>query len=210
MNRNDISVDLETLGTAFDAPVISIGAVAFDRTTGKLGQQFYKEVELNSAIKSGRVSASTLSWWINQSPRAKAIFTSKPDQPSLATALLDFTTWCRATGNGVPRMWANGPAQDITWLEHAITVGSHGLSPAWHHSNVSDVRTIKLLALEIAGFDANGEVEPVGEAHNALDDAVYQANVISACYAALRRSGKGGDAAKAAQPKRKSVDDDEL
>lgn len=34
---NDISFDLETLGTAPNALILSIGAVQFDRKTGELG-----------------------------------------------------------------------------------------------------------------------------------------------------------------------------
>lgn len=185
MNLNDISLDGETLSVNYDAPLVAIGAVAFDRTTGKLGAKFYREVDLQSAINSGRVHAPTLRWWINQSARAKDIFAIKADQSSLATALMDFSSWCRSVGKGVPRVWAKGPAEDITWVNHAMTVGGHGISVPWHHSNVRDVRTITELAEELADFNARS-VPEVGEAHNALDDAIYQANVVCAAYKALR------------------------
>ncbi len=184
MNLHDISVHCETLGIRFDAPVIAIGAIAFDRTTGKLGQKFYREVEINSAVRSGTPEGSTIAWWITQSPRAKSIFGRNADQASLATVLMDFTTWCRSAGAGVPRIWAKGPAEDVTWLNHAFAVGGHGISAPWHHSNVRDVHTIQELAFEVTGFDHH-TVQMVGEAHNAVDDAIQQANVISACYKAL-------------------------
>lgn len=206
MNLNDVSADCESLGTAYDAPIVAIGAIAFDRTTGKLGQQFYREIELQSAINSGRVSASTLRWWISKSPRAKDVFAIKADQASLATVLMDFSNWCRSVGKGVPRVWARGPSQDITWIEHAMTVGGHGISPPWHYNNVRDVRTICELALELADFNSDSQVKPVGEAHNAVDDAVYQANVVSACYNALRTMrGKANPGFKPLP-----LDDDEL
>lgn len=214
MNLNDISVACSALGTAFDAPVVAIGAVAFDRTTGKLGDTIYREIELNSAIKHCRVDAATLAFWIKQNPIAKSIFGNNADQASLATVLLDFMSWCRATGKGVPRMWSHGAGQDITWLEHAVLVGSHGISPAWHPNNVFDVRTIIDLATEITAFDASA-VKPAGE--TALDKATHHANVVSSCYAALRRHSKGDDFAKpmkatlVAQPKiTKPLEDDEL
>ena len=143
MNLNDISFDCESLGVDTDAPIISIGAVAFDRTTGKLGQTFYKEIGIDSAIKAGRVRADTLRWWINQSPQARVLL-SKPDseKPSLATVLLEFTTWARGVGKGVPRVWAKGPAEDVAWLRTALRNGSHGLAEPWGYNNVRDVRTI--------------------------------------------------------------------
>lgn len=208
MNLNDISLDTESLSVHYDAPLISIGAVAFDRTTGKLGPTFYVEIALDSALKSGRVLSSTLAWWINQSPRAKEIFATPDDKkPSLATALLSFGDWCRSVGKGVPRVWAKGPAQDITWIEHAMTVGGHGLAVPWHHSNVRDVRTIVELAEETTDFNAH-TVADVGTAHNALDDAMYQANMISAAYAAL--SGKKAKPAAGKPAKAPAPADDEL
>lgn len=185
MNTSDISIDCESLGTAFDAPIVAIGAVVFDRTTGKLGATYYKEVELKSSINSGRVDPDALRWWISQSPRAKAIFGRNADQQSLATVLQDFSTWCRGISGGVPRVWARGPTADVTWLEHAYTVGGHGLAIPWHFRNIRCVRTIVELAEEITGFDMKS-VPDVGEAHNAVDDATFQAQVVSASYAALR------------------------
>lgn len=200
MNLNDISFDCESLGVDTDAPIISIGAVAFDRTTGKLGQTFYKEIGIDSAIKAGRVRADTLRWWINQSPQARMLL-SKPDseKPSLATVLLEFTTWARGVGKGVPRVWAKGPAEDVAWLRTALRNGSHGLSEPWGYNNVRDVRTIIELAAELAGFDQRS-VGDVGVAHNALDDAIYQANCVSAAYAALRKYGAGTVVIKAGPP----------
>jgi len=184
MNTNDISVDCETLGTDYDAPILSIGAVAFDRTTGKLGAKFYQAIDLDSTIKSGRVSGSTLAWWMTQSTSAKAIFTAKETQ-SLATVLLAFSDWCRTVGKGIPRVWAKGPSADVTWIEHAMLTGGHGLAVPWHYTNVRCVRTIIELAEELTAFDQR-TVKNVGIAHNALDDAVYQAKCVSAAYAALR------------------------
>lgn len=205
---NDISVDCETLGTAYDAPVIAIGARAFDRSTGKLYNTFYKEVMLSSAIKSGRVDGGTVSWWITQSPRAKAIFGDAKYEAaklSLASVLVEFSQWCRGEGKGSNDrsgplfVWANGPSQDITWLEHAYTVGGHGLTIPWRHDHARCLRTVVEPATLFAGFDKS-KVKNVGVAHNAVDDATYQANVISAAWKAL--------AGKAVKPP--VEDDDEL
>lgn len=187
MNLDDISVDCETLSTLHDAPIISIGAVHFNRTTGKLGATFYEEVTIDSALRCGRPSADTLTWWITQGFKAKQIFTKPNTQKfGLATVLHNFSTWCRGVSVGcVPRMWAKGPAEDVAWIKHAMEMGGHGLTVPWAHHNVRDVRTIVELAEETTGFNSHS-VADVGTAHNALDDATYQANVICAAYAALK------------------------
>jgi len=46
----DYMIDLETLGTKVDAPVLSIGAVEFNLETGKLGQEFYCVLDLQSQL----------------------------------------------------------------------------------------------------------------------------------------------------------------
>lgn len=201
MNIDDISIDCETLSIKYDAPIISIGAVHFNRTTGKLGATFYEEIAIDSALKSGRPLSTTLQWWLTQDSNVRDIFrTPDTQKQSLATVLHNFSAWCRGVAvGGVPRPWARGPAEDIVWLQHAFEVGGHGLAVPWGHTVVRDVRTIVELAQELVGFEP-ATVPDVGTAHNGLDDAKYQANLISAAYAALRRSGK----------KVKPVIDDEL
>lgn len=216
---NDISIGCETLGKAYDAPVIAIGARAFDRTTGKFNAKFYIEIALDSAIKSGRVDGSTIAWWITQSPRAKKIFET-PDEKkaSLATALVELSHWSRGQGkdsnqqSGVLYAWGNGSTQDITWLEHAYTVGGHGLTVPWAYDNSRDLRTIVDIATAIAGFD-KASVKSVGDAHNAIDDATYQANVISAAYSALmkgRTTLKADKVQEQLAARKITTEDDEL
>lgn len=210
MNLDDIMLDIESLSIKYDAPIIAIGAVHFNRTTGKLGAEFYEEVSIASALRSGNADADTLRWWIDQSKTAKRVFANPDtDKFSLATVLMNFSTWCRSTAvGGVPRVWAKGPSSDVTWVDRAMAVGGHGLSVPWHFRNIRCVRTIIELAEEVAGFEP-GNVPNVGTEHNALDDARYQANVVCAAYAALHRS-KVPRASKAAVPVVGAIEDDEL
>lgn len=213
---NDISVDCETLAIAFDAPVIAIGARAFDRTTGKLGAKFYIEIELASAIKSGRVNGGTIAWWITKSPRAKTLFDEEREKTksSLATALVEFSHWCIGQGKDTNQQsgqlfaWGNGASQDITWLEHAYTVGGHGLAIPWIFRNARDLRTIVDAATDISGFNDNS-VNFVGTEHNAVDDATHQAKLISAAYKALMEYNPKQRQAAALKTITKD-DDDEL
>lgn len=210
MNTNDISIDCETLGLNVDAAIVSIGAVIFDRTTGKQRGTYYVEIDGDSAIRGRSVTFSTIAWWIKQGGLAKQVFNESNQKQNLPTALMDFAAWCRNAGQGVPRVWFNGPCEDGAWLKDAYTRNCVGLQPAWGHINVRDMRTIVELAQELAGFEWT-QVPQVGTSHNALDDAIYQANVISHCYALLRRAGKVAAApAPKAKPAPAPVTDDDL
>ena len=90
--NDHFSIDLETLGTRYNAAILSIGVQQFDIDTGKLGETFYREIDLDSAIKAGKVTGSTLAWWALQGEVAKRVFGDKGKSP-LAVALDDLRTW---------------------------------------------------------------------------------------------------------------------
>jgi hypothetical protein len=184
----DISIRCDALGKRYDAPVIAIGAVFFDRDTGKLGEKFYQEITLDSAIRSGQVDGSTLSWWVGQSPKAHKLFNGDPAKKmALSSALHNFVTFCRGPG-GAPRTWGSGATAEMTWLEHAIHKGSVGLSVPWHIMNIRDMLTI----VEAAGIAHRlGAIHAVETHHDALDDAIRQAMVISEAWQRIRRGLKG-------------------
>lgn len=180
---NHFSIDLETLGTRCTAPILSIGVQQFDIDTGKLGATFYTEVDIDSAIRNGRVQADTLSWWVTQNNNAQRVFLPNADKRHLATALAGLGDWMRGKSM-VPVVWGNGATFDISILEYAYDHGAVGLREPWHFMNVRDLRTLVDAAEKIAGFDKR-TIERVGTHHNALDDALYQAKVASAAWAAL-------------------------
>lgn len=185
MNTNDISIKCESLSLDYDAPIIAVGAVAFDHTTGKMGHTFYEEVTMASAIQHSRPSSDMMLTWLNRNPRARTIF-SRPDadKKPLSTVLFEFMQWVRTTGKGVPVVWANGTQHEITWLQHALHVSSVGVYPAWHYQNVRDTATLALLAAEIKGdhlYDDIGEVVAV----NAMEDAKHQVAIVHHCYKLL-------------------------
>lgn len=191
----DISIDTESLGVRWDAPVIAVGAQAFDRDTGKMGATFHMNVELSSAIKSGRLDPETLKWWMRQSDAARQVFQDGNgiERYHLATVLEQLTTWVRSIGSGVPRVYARGPQQDITWLERSYDMGAIGLKEGWHYQNVFDLRAI----IDLAQIDES-TIKFMGTAHNALAEATHQAKVVSAAYMKINVLLKGKPAAKPA------------
>ena len=144
----DFSIDLETLSTHPNAAIIAISAVAFDRTTGELGNVFYVEVDINDAIKYGHVSGDTLAWWMgNSSTNAAHLFSKDRVKQPLRRALMLLTAFLVSTAYKQPfRVWGNGPTADITWLESAYRTLSKFVP--WEYRNVRCVRT----AMEAAGI----------------------------------------------------------
>lgn len=72
-NVNHLMIDLETMGTKPNAPVVAIGAVFFDPLSGELGPEYYTAVNLASAMEQGAVpDGDTIIWWLKQSPEARS------------------------------------------------------------------------------------------------------------------------------------------
>lgn len=200
------SIDLETLSIKHDAAILSIGAQEFSPSSGKLGGNYYAEIDLQSAMKAGHVDADTLRWWISQDAKAKRVFGRENKKP-LAVALDELLQWMRGRSMA-PKVWGHGATFDITILESAYENGCVGLQPAWRYVNIRDIRTVVDIAQAIADFKIE-QVARVGVHHNALDDATYQANVVIAAYEALRRL-KGAKASAKKPAPVTTADEDEL
>jgi hypothetical protein len=200
-----ISIDLETLKARYDAAILSIGAASVDLDTGKLGDTFYREITLSSAMKAGSISPDTLEWWIGQSDKAKRVFTGQGAKTPLSVALDDLRTWIMKHPKAT--VWGNGSSFDITILEYAYDHGCVGLKEPWAFWDIRDMRTI----VDVAGLDKR-DVQMSGVAHNALDDAVHQAKVISMAWRKVRGSLGLLPAAKSTSrvPVTAAVEDDEL
>ncbi|MCB1865189.1 MAG: 3'-5' exoribonuclease [Chromatiales bacterium] len=177
----DWSIDIETMDTKFSAAVLSIGAVQFNRDTGQLGIEFYKEVTIDSAVRAGTVSGSTVTWGI----RTEAwldLFRETSEKVPLVTALDELAALIRSKTIG-PRVWGNGASFDITILEHAYVNGTVSLAIPWSYQNIRDMRT----TVDDAGLELHS-IPSVGAAHNALADAKFQAVAISLARRRIRRA----------------------
>jgi len=172
--QEDCSIDIETLGTGYNAAVLSVGAVMFNRTTGKLAQEFYAEVDFAEAVKYGNVNGSTVAWWITQGPKAKELFSQSSNKLPLRDVLMGLADFMRAHGTASVRVWGNG----ATILEHAYDVAGNGLIPPWKFWNIRDLRTL----MDTAGDPG---IEFSGTPHNAMDDAKHQARQIAGCFKRL-------------------------
>lgn len=169
-----VMVDLETLGTTADAVILSIGAVMFNLDTGEVDDNaFYSSISIESNLGlHRRISEDTLKWWMKQSSEAQLVFSE--DKAHIADALEEFSLWLPKD----PFMWSNGADFDLPMIQHAMTQTE--LPIPWKFYNNRCVRTYKNLP---GAKDVS--IERKGLHHNALADAVYQAELVSAIHAKL-------------------------
>lgn len=159
-----IMVDIETMGTGPDAPILSIGAVAFD--SAGIVEEFYKTCNFQSAVDSGAViDPSTVMWWLRQDATARGALSDCQDSAiSLTMALQSFVTFVGPSLllNGV---WGNGATFDNVIIHQSCKRLGLESWPFWLDKCY---RTVK-------GAYPAVKIERVGTHHNALDDAKSQA-----------------------------------
>lgn len=183
-----LMVDLETMGSNPEAPIIAIGAVFFDPGTGKTGPELYQIVSLESAMEFGaKPDAATIIWWMKQSAEARAAITGG-DAISLMDAIDNLDEFIHTnSANGIKyvQLWGNGSSFDNVILRRAYEqVGAELSVPFW---NDRDVRTIVELG-KVVGINPRYQIPFDGDMHNALADARHQVKYVSAIWQKLTQN----------------------
>ncbi|EES4367930.1 3'-5' exoribonuclease [Escherichia coli] len=172
-----LMIDLETMGTNTNAPIVVIGAVFFDPQTGEIGPVFYIVVSLTDAMNTGAVpDGGIIEWWLKQSSEARAAILT--DQVKLRDALSRFREFINEySDEKFVQVWGNGATFDNAILRTSYE--RLDIPCPWRYHNDRDVRTIVELGKTI-DFDARTVIPFEGVRHNALDDARHQAKYVTA------------------------------
>ncbi|WP_252354532.1 exonuclease, partial [Escherichia coli] len=172
-----LMIDLETMGTNTNAPIVVIGAVFFDPQTGEIGPVFYIVISLTDAMNTGAVpDGGTIEWWLKQSSEARAAILT--DQVKLKDALSRFREFINEySDEKFVQVWGNGATFDNAILRTSYE--RLDIPCPWRYHNDRDVRTIVELGKTI-DFDARTFIPFEGVRHNALDDARHQAKYVTA------------------------------
>ena len=180
-----LMVDMETMGNGPDAPIVSIGAVFFDPSTGNTGAEFYRVVSLESSMSFGmKPDASTIQWWLKQSSEARsAILVDEAMGLRESLELLaDFIAENAASGSHTVQLWGNGCSFDNVILRRAYVLTETPFAvPFW---NDRDVRTMVELGKSV-GINPRFDIPFEGDMHNALSDARHQVKYVSAIWQRL-------------------------
>jgi len=159
-------IDLETMGMCPNAAIIAIGAVEFDQHLKMMGAKFYQTIDLQSAVNlGGTIDPSTVIWWMQQNDTARAEF--KRPGGLMISVLSNFNIFLDSCCDKDSRLlWGNGSDFDNVILASAYR--SCNLEVPWKFWNNRCYRTVKALRPDI-------KIHRSGTYHNALDDAVSQA-----------------------------------
>lgn len=183
-----LMVDLETMGSGPDAPIVSIGAVYFDPSTGNTGAEFYQVVSLESSMSFGmKPDASTIQWWLKQSSEARSAILVDEAMGLRETLelLADFITENAANGSHTVQLWGNGCSFDNVILRRAYALTETPFAvPFW---NDRDVRTMVELGKSV-GINPRFDIPFEGDMHNALSDARHQVKYVSAIWQRLTKN----------------------
>lgn len=171
----NIMIDLETLGNGNKAAIVAIGAVAFDHTG--LGSTFYVNVDPTDCQNWGmEIDASTVMWWMKQGVEAREAL-SAGTKVSLDDALGRLSEFVDSAAGSGATVWGNGATFDNVILDNAYKM--LGRRKPWSYRGDRCFRTLRALYPHITQ-------DNIGVAHNALDDAKYQALLASKILAFIR------------------------
>lgn len=184
-------VDIETLSTAVNAAVLSVGAVEFDPFTGNIARDFYRELRLD--LQQGRhISASTVQWWakqISENPSSNILAKSNAGKTIPMDVVCELGQFINGgVAFSVGRVedykdiavWACDPDFDLAILSNFY--GELRLPVPWKFWETRSVRTARMLNT-IAGIEVPQRVVT----HNALEDCERQVEEVSALLSVLHR-----------------------
>lgn len=183
MKYSNFMIDLETLSTTKDAPVVQIGVCAwqpYDPT------EYVSDIpSLNLNVwphKESKISFETVQWWMKQSPEAiQSVMLDNSDRRSpyrALKALCEFIQDHRV--DGPANFWAMPPSFDLVILENLFHLCSCPGDIPWKYNETRDVRTL----LDLAGIGKNDRVMPAIE-HVAVEDARAQALTVNVALSRL-------------------------
>lgn len=162
----NVMMDIETLGTADNALILSIGAVKF--TAREVVDSFEIAITPDSAASAGlQIDTSAVMWWLGDAPTgagpsARAALLDQ-ERVHIAVALQSFVAWY---GEASLPTWGNGAAFDNVILRSAFR--ALDVTPPWDFRDDRCYRTMK-------GIRGTPSMQRIGTHHSAVDDARSQA-----------------------------------
>lgn len=170
----DAMVDIETVATSNNAAIITIAAVRFDAlNSDKEMKTLELLIDVEDAINNWKldVDSGTIEWWGKQSKEAQYAAFEKGPRITLDVALSSLAKFV----GGSSRLWCQGMNFDPVILDNAYR--AVGQPSPWMYYNWRDSRTL------LSFF--NDLPKKSGTAHNAVDDAVWQAEMVQHCLKKL-------------------------
>lgn len=187
--RNDIMIDIETLGTNDGASIFQIAAVNFDITSGEIKSKINLIGDIEHYSKLS-VDGKTLKWWLETDAELLHDLLSRGTLTEVEL-LTSFYAWLRdQSENGDMRdvyLWGNGILFDNAKIKRAFE--DKGIYYPINYANDRDVRTILDLASLKTGLTREQIREITAEGsdilHDAYSDCLRQIRFVHNCYSLL-------------------------
>ncbi|WP_224250578.1 MULTISPECIES: 3'-5' exonuclease [Klebsiella/Raoultella group] len=172
-------IDIETLSTQPNAAICAIGAVFFEPSTGQIGPSFYETIDpRTSQVRGAHISADTVMWWLRQDKEPiSELVNSKSHEIEV---MINFARFIEdaspETMKKLLKVWCKGGSFDFPIIKSAFERSSLEGVPMlpWNFWNECCFRSL----LTIAGTIGYVPHPRRSVAHNALTDAVYQAEQV--------------------------------
>lgn len=164
----DLMLDIETLGTSYNAVITQMGACYFDRQGG-IGDKFLVNIQIQDCLNQGLVvDAGAIKFWLEQKERS---FLIEPLKLSRALGL--FRNFCK----DVKFIWCHSTF-DLPIVANAYKIFGEKLP--FSYRAIRDIRTL---------VDLSNHQKPktVNNTHNALEDCIYQVGYCSECFIKLAK-----------------------
>lgn len=165
-----IMIDLETMGTTPDAPILSIGAARFSAMDGVTHTSYWLIDGASDLTLGAKPDWATIMWWMRQ-PEGPRMELADPARSrlSIVGVLHGLSRFIRDTP-GLEGVWGNGPSFDNALLAAAYRRAK--IEFPYHFGKDRCFRTLRALY-------PNVTIPPIDGAHNALVDATWQAALAS-------------------------------
>lgn len=166
-------LDIETLGSGPGCPILQISACMFP--SGDTLRSISDTTNFNHYVLQETkitVEKSTFLWWANQPSFVGLLQRTEEEGDTIGSVINQFDRWLHL--HNIRYLWSHGATFDIPILLYAWKeqMSEEFPVPYW---NFRDTRTL----MDLWGHDILAEILPFPiehEPHNALHDAVHQAN----------------------------------
>lgn len=162
----DLMIDIETLDVKPTGVIVSVGICAFDMEGIHAKQYFILDGE-EQVTKGRTISFDTIEWWFRQNEAVHKAAFNLTTRGSVKEFLEGFAYFC--TLHNVNKVWAQGTDFDLSMI--ADLHRDYDYELPYQFFLARDSRTM---------IDYMSSDRPTrgGDHHNAMDDAVYQAECV--------------------------------
>lgn len=166
-----LMLDYETLGhIPPNVATLSLGAVLFNSCEIIDKREWI--FSTNDQKNRGRfASEETMDWWLKQGPEAQAVLQASYESKNTELDICeDFLKFVGLELRKKIKVWSAGAGFDVPITE--LKLRENFLVIPWEFYNIRCYRTLKSM------FDCEKGMKREGIKHNALHDAIYQAECV--------------------------------